>query len=114
MASRPQEQGSIELRADNLDGRVTQEGEMLILNLTDLGTSLRGKPLQITVPLGTLLEPVRWLGGNPYAIRSTGPVGADGTLVTPLGRTDLRLNNPEERNLLETLFKKLDVRPLDQ
>jgi hypothetical protein len=114
MASRPQEQGSIELRADNLDGRVTQEGEMLILNLTDLGAPLRGKPLQITVPLGTLLEPVRWLGGNPYAIRSAGPVAADGTLVTPLGRTDLRLNNPEERNLLETLFKKLDVRPLDQ
>lgn len=114
MASRSPEQASIELRAGNLDGRVTQEGEMLMLHLVDLDVSLRGKFLLITVPLGTLLEPVRWLGGNPYAIRSAGSVGPDGALLTPLGRTDLRLSNPEERNLLETLFKKLDVRPLDQ
>jgi len=113
MASRPQEQGSIELRAGNLDGSVTQEGEMLILRLAGLEESLRGKFLLITVPLGTLLEPVRWLGGNPYAIRSAGLVGPDGALITPLGRTDLLLSNPEERNLLETLFKKLDVRPLE-
>ena len=113
MASRPQEQVSIELRAGNLDGRVTQEGEMLILHLQDLDASLRGKFLSIAIPLGTLLEPVRWLGGNPSAIRSAGLVGPDGTLITPLGRTDLRLNDPEEHNLLETLFKRLDVRPLE-
>jgi hypothetical protein len=113
MASRPQEQASIDLRAGTLDGSVTQEGEMLILRLVDLDESLRGKFLLISIPLGTLLEPVRWLGGNPYAIRSAGLVGPDGTLITPLGRTDLRLSNPEERNLLETLFKKLDVRSLE-
>ncbi len=113
MASRPQEQASIELRADNLEGNVTQEGEMLILRLVDLDASLRGKSLLISIPLGTLLEPVRWLGGNPYAIRSTNPVGPDGTLVTPLGPTELLLNNPEERNLLEILFKKLDVREIE-
>jgi hypothetical protein len=113
MLSRPDEQVSIELRADSLEGTITQEGEMLILRLVDLGESLRGKFLQISVPLGTLLEPVRWLGGNPYAIRSAGLVGPDGVLVTPLGRTDLRLSNPEDRNLLETLFKRLDVSPLE-
>lgn len=113
MISRPNEQASIDLRADALDGRITQEGDMLILRLVDLDESLRGKTLLITVPLGTLLEPIRWLGGNPYAIRSAGPVGADGTLTTPLGHTELLLSNPEERNLVETLFKKLDVRPLD-
>ncbi|HEU5381391.1 MAG TPA: hypothetical protein VFV38_38700 [Ktedonobacteraceae bacterium] len=104
-------QASIDLQAGSLEGRITQEGEMLILKLVDLDAQLQGKPLLISVPLGTLLEPIRWLGGNPYAIRSAGPVGSDGTLVTPLGRTDLLLSNPEERNLLETLFKKLDVRP---
>lgn len=113
MASRPQEQAEIELRAGNLFGSVTQEDDMLILRLVNLADALRGKSLLISIPLGTLLEPVRWLGGNPYAIRSAGLVGPDGTLVTPLGRTDLRLNNPEERNLLETLFKKLDVRSLE-
>lgn len=113
MLSRPDEQVSIELRAHLLEGTVTQQGEMLILRLVDLDESLRGKVLQITVPLGTLLEPVRWLGGNPYAIRSTGPVGPDGVLVTPLGRTDLLMSNPEDRNLLETLFKKLDIRPVE-
>lgn len=114
MASRPQDQASIELRAGNLEGSVIQQGEMLILRLVDLDESLRGKILLISIPLGTLLEPVRWLGGNPYAIRSSGPVGADGALNTPLGRTDLRLSNAEERNLLEVLFKKLDIRQLEQ
>lgn len=114
MASRPSEQVSIELRADALEGNVTQEDEMLILRLVDLDERLRGKVLLISIPLGTLLEPVRWLGGNPYAIRSAGLVGSDGTLITPLGRTELRLSNPEERNLLETLFKKLDVRPVEE
>ncbi|HEY0757139.1 MAG TPA: hypothetical protein VGD98_24510 [Ktedonobacteraceae bacterium] len=113
MTSRPQEDVSIDLRAGNLEGSVTQEGDMLILRLNDLDASLRGKFLLISIPLGTLLEPVRWLGGNPYAIRSAGLVGPDGALIMPLGRTDLFLSNPEERNLLEILFKKLDVSPLD-
>lgn len=113
MLSRSGEQLSIELRADSLEGAITQEGEMLILRLVDLDERLRGKFLLISVPLGTLLEPVRWLGGNPSAIRSANPVDANGTLVTPLGRTDLQLSKPEERNLIETLFKKLDIRPLE-
>jgi hypothetical protein len=112
--ARPNEQASIDLRAGSLEGSVTQEGEMLILHLVDLAPELRGHPLTISVPLGTLLEPVRWLGGNPYAIRSAGPVAPDGTLTTPLGSTDLLLSKPEERNLIETLFKKLDVRPLEE
>lgn len=114
MISRPQDQVSIELRAGNLEGNVTQEGDMLVLRLSDLDPSLRGKFLSISLPLGTLLEPVRWLGGNPYAIRSAGLVGLDGSLITPLGRTDLRLSDAEERNLLEILFKKMDVRPLEK
>lgn len=114
MVSRPNEQVSIDLRAGSLEGSITQEGEMLILRLVDLDKQLRGKFLLISVPLGTLLEPVRWLGGNPYAIRSAGLVGLDGTLSTPLGRTDLRLSNPEDRNLIETLFKKIDVRPVEE
>lgn len=114
MMSHPGEQASIELRADSLEGSVTQEGDMLILRLVDLEESLRGKFLLISIPLGTLLEPIRWLGGNPYAIRSAGLVGPTGLLTTPLGRTDLRLSNPEERNLIETLFKKLEVRSLEE
>lgn len=114
MLSRPNEQVSIDLRAGSLEGSITQEGEMLILRLADLGEDLRGKFLLISIPLGTLLEPVRWLGGNPYAIRSAGLVGSDGTLITPLGRTDLRLSNPEDRNLIEILFKKIDIRPAEE
>lgn len=108
--SRPQEPVQIELRADSLEGSVTQQDELLLLTLVGLQESLRGKVLVISVPLGTLLEPVRWRGGNPYAVLSTGPVGADGKLTTVLGSTDLRLSDPEERNLVETLFKKLEVR----
>src|SRR5581483_9998420 len=54
MLSRPEEQVSIELRANSLEGTVTQEGEMLILRLVDLHESLRGKFVLISVPLGTL------------------------------------------------------------
>lgn len=113
MLSRSDEPVSIDLQAGSLEGVVTQEGEMLILHLSDLAVSLRGKSLLVSIPLGTLLEPVRWLGGNPYAIRSAGPVQPDGTLTTPLGRTELHVSNPEDRNLLETLFKKLDVRAIE-
>ncbi len=112
-ASRPNGLPGIPLRSASLEGSVTQDGEMLLLHLADLGEELRGKYLLISIPLGTLIEPIRWLGGNPYAIRSTGPVSMDGSLVTPIGRTDLLLSNPEEHNLVEVLFKKLDVRPLE-
>ncbi len=113
MISPTNEPVSIDLQAGPLEGTITQEGDLLILSLVDLDASLRGKSLLISIPLGTLLEPIRWLGGNPYAIRSAGPVESDGTLTTPLGRTELHLSNPEERNLLETLFKKLDVHPTE-
>jgi hypothetical protein len=110
MMAPPPQQASIELRSASLEGTVTQQGEQLILQLVDLDKTLRGHFLLISIPLGTLLEPVRWQGGNPYAIRSTVPVGPDGVLVTPLGKTDLQLTSAEDRNLLETLFKKLDIR----
>ena len=92
---------------------ITQAGNMLELHLRDLELKLRGHYVSISVPLGSLLEPVRWLGGNPRAIRSTVPVDEHGTLRTPLGETELRLSNTEERNLLEAMFLKLDVRLAD-
>jgi hypothetical protein len=86
-----------------------QNGLVLELQLKDLQEALRGRYVTISVVLGVLLEPVRWHGGNPRAIRSTGPVQMDGTLVTPLGETDLTLQNSEERNLLEAIFLLIDV-----
>lgn len=114
MLSRTNEPVSIDLHAGSLEGTVTQQDDLLILHLVGLDASFYGKTLLISIPLGTLLEPVRWIGGNPYAICSVGPVEANGTLTTPLGRTELQMGNPEERNLLETLFKKLDVRAVER
>ncbi len=102
---------AIDLECGSLEGIVTQEGETLVLLLHDLDESLRGRHLVISVPLGALLEPVRWLGKNPRAIRSQVPVDTQGNLKTPLGSTDLRLSNREDHNLLEAMFKKLDIRP---
>jgi hypothetical protein len=96
-----------------IEGTITQSQEILELHLEDLRQELRGRFLTISIPLGSLLEPVRWIGGNPHAIRSQVPVGEDGTLTTPLGSTDLRLSEPEDHNLLEAMFKKLDVRSAD-
>lgn len=112
---RPQSEESavLHLRSHALEGIITQHEETLELHLSALHESLRGHFVLISVPLGSLLEPIRWIGGNPRAIRSSVPVDAAGTLVTTLGYTDLRLANPEEHNLLEALFLLLEVRKAD-
>ncbi|MBV9229955.1 MAG: hypothetical protein JOZ18_11630, partial [Chloroflexi bacterium] len=112
MLSRPanQEQPVINLQSRGLEGSIVQHGQMLELHLQDLDEKLRGQYVTITVPLGSLIEPVRWLGGNPRAIRSAAPVDASGTLVTPLGETELQLTDPEDHNLLEAMFLLLEVR----
>ncbi len=104
----------IQLRARNLTGMITQRGDLLELHLQDLDQLLRGRMLCINVALGSLFEPVHWRGGNPHAIRSVVPVDTTGSLVTPLGETELQLSDPEERNMLEALFLLLQVRACDQ
>ncbi len=104
------EQHVIYLQSNRLDGSITQNEDMLELHLEDLEESLRGHYITIDVPLGSLLEPVRWVGGNPRAIRSMAPVDEQGSLSTPLGQTELRLSNPDQRNLLEVTFMLLQVR----
>ncbi len=107
------EYNSIDLQSSALTGRIVQNGQVLELQLKDLPEALHGHYVTISVILGSLLEPVRWHGGNPRAIRSTGPVQMDGTLITPLGQTDLLLQNAEERNLLEAIFLLIEVRAID-
>jgi hypothetical protein len=109
----PAEQPVILIQARGLEGRITQSEQTLFLNLQDLNQELRGNYVKITVPLGALLEPVRWRGGNPRAIRSVVPVDMTGKLTTPLGETLLQLTNNEERNLLEAMFMLLEVRAID-
>ncbi|HEY4386527.1 MAG TPA: hypothetical protein VGN34_18885 [Ktedonobacteraceae bacterium] len=113
-AGQAQESQMIQLRARNLDGMVVQHGKTLELHLHNLDPLLRGRFLCVNVALGSLFEPVRWLGGNPRSIKSASPVDGTGSLVTPLGETELRMSNPEERNLLEALFLLLQVRACDQ
>jgi len=112
-ALHPAEHATIPIHSAQLEGAITQHEDTLELHLRDLDAKLRGHYVTISVPLGSLLEPVRWLGGNPRAIRSTVPVDEHGTLRTPLGQTELRLSNSEERNLLEATFLKLDLRLAD-
>ena len=96
--------------ASKKEGTITQNQDVLELHLEDLNQELRGHFLLITIPFGSLLEPVRWIGGNPRAIRSKVPVGEDGSLTTPLGTTNLQLNDPEDHNLLEAMFIMLNIR----
>ncbi|QBD79633.1 hypothetical protein EPA93_28120 [Ktedonosporobacter rubrisoli] len=99
----------IVLQARGLEGYIRQYEDTLELHLQDLGPSLRGKHILVSVPLGSLLEPIRWIGGNPRAIRSTSVVDASGAITVPLGQTELSLSDPEERNLLEAMFLLLEV-----
>jgi hypothetical protein len=108
-----QDQAAIHLQSRTLEGTIRQRGRTLELHLQDLDQGLRGRYVNIAVPLGSLIEPVQWAGGNPRSIRSSTPVDATGTLITPLGETDLQLSNPEERNLLEAMFMLLEVRAAD-
>ena len=107
--SNPAAQDAIYLQSNLLQGSITQQGDTLELHLQDLDRKLRGQYLTISVPLGSLIEPIRWTGGNPRTIRSIAPVDEHGMLTTPLGRTELRLGNQEERNLLEAIFLLLEV-----
>lgn len=109
----PTESPRIFLQSHTLEGSITQQGQILELHLHDLEKQLRGHHVTISIPLGSLIEPVRWRGGNPRLIRSTMPVDPDGTLVAPLGETELRLNDADERNLLEVMFLLLEVRAVD-
>jgi hypothetical protein len=111
---RPTGQATLYLQtASKQEGMITQNQDILELHLEDLGQELRGRFLIISIPFGSLLEPVRWIGGNPLAIRSQVPVGEDGSLTTPLGSTDLQLSTQEDHNLLEAMFIKLDIRAAD-
>jgi hypothetical protein len=100
---------SIEIQSQTLVGRIVQHDGILELHLQDLAQSWCGHYVTVSVLLGSLLEPVRWHGGDPRAIRSTLPVQMDGSLVAPLGQTDLHLQKTEERNLLEAMFMLLEV-----
>jgi hypothetical protein len=101
---------AIALQSRALGGSIVQRGKVLELHLKDLDAALRGHRVRVSVLLGSLIEPVRWYGGNPHALLSPQPVGADGSLHMPLGETDLRLSNTEEYHLLETMFMLLEVR----
>ncbi len=107
------DQLAIVLQSRSLEGTVLQRGQMLELHLQDLDESLHGHFIATSIALGSLIEPIRWRGGNPRAIRSTVPVDTNGTLTMPLGETELQLAVPEERNLLETTFSLLEVRVAD-
>lgn len=109
----PAEQPIILIQARGLEGRITQRGQTLLLDLQGLDEALRGRYVKIIVPLGALLEPVRWRGGNPRAISSVVSVDKTGRLTTPLGETELQLSNNEERNLLEAMFMLLEVRAIN-
>jgi hypothetical protein len=105
-----QETFTIPLQSRNLNGTIVQRGNQLELHLKDLDATMRGHHVRVSVLLGSLIEPVRWHGRDPHAILSPTPVADDGSLVMPLGETDLHLSNSEDYQLLETLFMLVEVR----
>lgn len=102
---------AIPLQDRSFTGTITQQGDTLILHLHALDSSLRGQIVNISVPLGSLIEPVQWLGGNPRAIPSAIAVDEHGTLTVPLGHTELRLDDPKDRPLLEVTFMRVEIHP---
>jgi len=103
----------IHLQSHSLEGTITQHEETLELCIQNLAPALRGCHMLVSVPLGSLIEPVRWRGGNPRAIRSVAPVDDMGTLTMPLGQTDLHMDSPEDHYLLEAMFLLLELHSVD-
>lgn len=108
-----QGQPVIYVQSKSLEGSITQRDRTIELRLQDLDQSLRGQFIEVSVPLGALIEPVRWLGGNPRTIRSEVPVDAFGNITIPLGETELQLTAIEDYRLLEAMFLLLEVRKAD-
>jgi hypothetical protein len=108
-----QESPIIYLQSKSLEGTIVQRDQTLELHLQDLDQALRGHYVSVSVPLGSLIEPVRWRGGDPHAIRSEVPVDASGSMSMPLGETELRLSDREDYRLLEAMFMLLEVRGVD-
>lgn len=109
----PQGQAVIYVQTKSLEGSIVQRGSTLELHLHDLDQALRGQYVQVSVPLGALIEPVHWRGGNPSAVRSEVPVDASGSITIPLGETELQLTELEDYRLLEAMFLLLEVRRAD-
>ncbi len=110
--SRQQDAETIHLRSQSLAGIISQQDDLLELSLYNLDTQLRGKRISVSVILGPLIEPVRWIGSNPYTIRSMHPVDEQGAVKISLGYTELRLKKSEDRNLLEAMFSLLEIKPI--
>ena len=113
MRSPRREQPIIHLQSHSLEGSIVQHEQVLELRLRELDEALRGQHILVSILLGTLIEPVRWVGGNPHAIHSATPVDTSGMLVMPLGETELQLGKPEDHNLLEAIFLHVEVRATD-
>ncbi len=109
----PQGQPVIYVQSKSLEGSITQRDRTIELHLQDLDQSLRGHFIEVSVPLGALIEPVHWRGGNPRTIRSEVPVDAFGSVTIPLGETELQLTDREDYRLLEAMFLLLEVRRAD-
>jgi hypothetical protein len=107
-----QDTAAIHLRSQSLIGSIYQQDNLLELFLHDLAPQLHGKRVSVSIILGSLIEPVRWIGGNPYDIRSTDAVDEQGTVKVSLGYTELSLKNHEDRNLLEAMFSLLEMKSI--
>jgi hypothetical protein len=108
--SLPAEQPLIHLHAGVHEGSILQQGTRLELHVHGLEEHWRGHYLTITIPLGALLEVVRWSGGNASAIGSPVPVDAEGSIRMLLGETDFQLSHPEDHRVLEALFAQVEMR----
>lgn len=105
-----QEPQALYLQSNAFKGFITKDQDILLLHLQELDKTLYGHHILVSVALGPLIDPIQWTGGNPQQIHSTDTVDERGTIQLPLGRTALRLNDPEERSLLEIIFLQLEVR----
>src|SRR5256714_33383 len=72
-------------------------------------SSMRSRALKDLVRVATIFDGPH----SPGEQEPAAPVDKDGTLRTPVGQTDLRLDKPDDRSMLEVLFLQLEVRPID-
>ncbi|MBD3183299.1 hypothetical protein GF312_13465 [Candidatus Poribacteria bacterium] len=96
---------------------IYKEGNSLFLELVAKAEELTGKFVSVTVSSAIETEDlekfIEWEQNGPEEIISHKPIDEGRWLVIKLGKTELRFDNPHDRNVIDQIFKDIRLEIFD-